>query len=176
MAAVETPVAEHRLTIAELLDWLVEDGIVSAEDAEKVKKERRYYRGAQHPLSIIADQKWKDPRNPKKALHLEVLTEWLAARVDLPYRHIDPFKIDFAGVTKVMSNAYATRFKILPIEVTSKECVIATCEPFVRGWEKELSEMLRLTVKRVLANPADIERYQGEFYNLAKSVKRAEQA
>jgi len=34
---------------------------------------------------------------PKKALHLEVLTEWLAAKVELPYRHIDPFKIDFAG-------------------------------------------------------------------------------
>ncbi len=36
--------------------------------------------------------------------------------------------------------------------------------------------MLRLTIKRVMSNPIDIERYQGEFFNLAKSMKRAEAA
>jgi general secretion pathway protein E len=45
---------------------------------------------------------------PRKLLHLEALTEWLAGKVGLPYLHIDPFKIDFASVTKVMSNAYAS--------------------------------------------------------------------
>ena len=44
------------------------------------------------------------------------------------------------------------------------------------SWEAELAQMLRLTIKRVLANPVDIERYQGEFFNLAKSMKRAEAA
>jgi general secretion pathway protein E len=34
--------------------------------------------------------------------------------------------------------------------------------------------MLKLSITRVLANPADIERYQGEFFNLARSMKRAE--
>ena len=34
--------------------------------------------------------------------------------------HIDPFKIDFAAVTKVMSSTYATRFRILPMQVRSK--------------------------------------------------------
>ena len=53
----------------------------------------------------------------------------LAERVQLPYLHVDPFKIDFATVTKVMSNAYANRFKLLPVEVTPSEVVIATCEP-----------------------------------------------
>jgi general secretion pathway protein E len=60
--------------------------------------------------------------------------------------------------------------------VDGKQVTIATSEPFVTAWEKELSEMLRLNIRRVLASPHDIERYQGEFYNLARSVKRAEAA
>jgi general secretion pathway protein E len=173
MAAVETPVAEHRLAIAELLDWLVADGMVEPADAEKMKKERRYYRGAQHPLSIIADQKWKSVKPPHKPLTLEPLTEWLAKRVNMEYRHIDPLKIDFSAVTDVMSISYATRFRILPVGVTSKEVVIAVCEPYVREWEKELQRITKLEIRRVIANPQDIERFQAEFYNLAKSVKGA---
>ncbi len=53
---------------------------------------------------------------------------------------------------------------------------IAVSEPFMTSWEAELVSMLRLNIKRVLANPVDIERYQGEFFNLAKSMKRAEAA
>ncbi len=173
MAAVEPKVAEHRLTIAELLDWLVEDKMVSAEDATKVKKERRYYRGSQHPLTVIADQKLKSALAPFKTLALEPLTEWLAKRVGLEYRHIDPLKIDFSGVTEVMSSSYATRFKILPIGVTTKEAIIAVSEPFEREWEKEIARMTKLELRRVIANPQDIERYQVEFYNLAKSMKGA---
>jgi general secretion pathway protein E len=173
MAAVDPKVAERRLTISDLLDWLVEDKMVSVEDADKMKKERRYFRGTQHPLSVIADQKWKSALPPHKLLALEPLTEWLAGRVGMEYRHIDPLKIDFASVTEVMSSAYATRFKILPIGVNSKEAVIAVSDPFIREWEKELQRIIKLELRRVIANPVDIERYQVEFYNLAKSMKGA---
>ncbi|MHC5848263.1 GspE/PulE/PilB domain-containing protein, partial [Streptococcus pyogenes] len=81
----------------------------------------------------------------------------LAKRVGMEYRHIDPLKIDMAAVTEVMSSAYATRFRILPVAVTSKEAVIAVCEPFVREWEKELQRIIKLDIKRVIANPQDIE-------------------
>src|SRR5207248_10239427 len=87
--------------------------------------------------------------------------------------HIDPLKIDFAGVTEVMSSAYATRFRILPVAVTAKEATVATAEPNLRDWEPELSRIIKRDIKRVIANPLDIERYQVEFYNLAKSIKGA---
>jgi general secretion pathway protein E len=171
--AIKTPAGEHRLTLTEVLDWLVEDGMVDPGAVAQLKKERRYYRGTQHPLVSVAEQKWKSLAAPQRALTLEVLAEWLARRVDMPYLHIDPLKIDFSAVTDVMSSAYATRFRILPVAVGAKETVIATAEPFIREWEHELAVILKLEVRRVIANPADIERYQVEFYNLAKSVKGA---
>jgi general secretion pathway protein E len=163
-----------RLSLGEVLDWLVADKMADAEAAAQLKKERRYYRGAAHPLVIIAEQKWKRKSASGNALlTLDALSEWLATRVGMEYLHIDPLKIDFAGVTEIMSSAYATRFRILPVAVTAKEAVIATAEPGVRDWEPELARIIKRDIKRVIANPVDIERYQVEFYNLAKSIKGA---
>jgi general secretion pathway protein E len=165
---------ETRLTLAEVLDWLLEDKLADPEAAEKLKKERRYYRGTMHPLVIVADQKWrKGNAAGSSLLTLDWLAEWLAKRVGLDYLHIDPLKIDFAAVTEVMSSAYATRFRILPVGLNTKEAVVATAEPRVREWEPELSRIIKREIKRVIANPLDIERYQVEFYNLAKSIKGA---
>ena len=165
---------DKKLTLAQLLADLVADKLIARDAAEKLAALRRTLRTSEfHPLIILADQKWKDPRNPKKLLTLEVLTEWMAGKVGLPYLHIDPFKIDFAAVTKVVSNAYAERFKILPVSVNSTEVVIATCEPYVREWEAELARIMRLEIRRVIANPQDINGFLVEFYNLARSVKSA---
>jgi len=57
--------------------------------------------------------------------------------------------------------------------VTAKEVIIATAEPNVREWEQEIARISKREIKRVIANPADIERFQVEFYNLAKSMKGA---
>ena len=168
--AVKTVGGEHRLTLGEILDGLIEDKLVSAEAAEQLKKERRYYRGTMHPLAIVADQKWK---KGNALLTLDALTEWLAKRVGLEYLHIDPLKIDFAAVTEVMSSAYATRFRVLPVGVSAKEAIVATAEPHVREWEAELARISKREIRRVIANPLDIERYQVEFYNLARSIKGA---
>jgi len=164
---------DRRLELAQVLADLVTDNLVTKDLADQLAKDRHFARGDVHPLVVIADQKWKDPRQSRKLLNLESLTQWLAEKSGLPYLHIDPFKIDFAAVTKVMSSAYAERFKILPVSVTTREATIATCEPYVREWEESLKQVLRLEIKRVIANPTDIQGYVVEFFNLAKSVKGA---
>jgi general secretion pathway protein E len=164
---------DRHLALRQVLDDLVADQLVAKEAADKLARDRRSSRYHAHPLVVVAEQHWKDPRNPRKLLHLEALTEWLAGKVGLPYLHVDPFKIDFAAVTKVMSSAYAERYKILPVGINAREATIATCEPFVREWEPQLKQVLRLEVKRVIANPLDIQSYLVEFYNLARSVKGA---
>src|SRR5918996_89467 len=164
-AEAGTPHKDRPLTLAQVLSDLVADGLVAKKAADDLASDRRHARGEVHPLVTIADQKWKDPRSPRKALHLEALTQWFAEKVGLPYLHVDPFKIDFAAVTKVMSNAYAQRYRILPVGIDAKEVTIATAEPYIREWEGELKRALRLDIRRVVANPFDIQNYLVEFYN-----------
>src|SRR5262245_63947756 len=161
------------LELAQVLADLVADGLVPKDVADALAANRRFSKGDTHPLVVIADQKWKDPRQPRKLLHLEALSQWLADKVQLPYLHIDPFKIDFAAVTKAMSSAYAERYRILPVAINTREVTIAVSEPHVREWEEQIRKATRLEIKRVLANPVDIQSYLVEFYNLARSVKGA---
>jgi general secretion pathway protein E len=166
---------DHRLTLSEVLQAMVADGLVPKAEAEKLIADRRLHRSDHHPLAVIADQKWRTVKPPQKLMGIEWLTEWLAKQTGMEYFHIDPLKINFSAVTDVMSSAYAARFKILPVSANTREAVIATSEPYVKDWEKELKQLLKLEIRRVLASPLDISRYQVEFYNLAKSVKGASQ-
>jgi general secretion pathway protein E len=166
---------EHKLTLPELLGLLVADGLISQTIADAMLTERRGQRLNAHPLTIIAGQNWKSLLPPHKVLNEDLLTEWLAGRVGLEYFHIDPLKIDFSAVTDIMSNDYAARFGILPVQMTQSEVVIATSEPFLRDWETVLKQTLRKDIRRVVSSPEDISRYLVEFYNLARSVKKASQ-
>ncbi len=168
-------VPEHRLSVAEVLGFMVADGLVTRKDADALIAESRLRRQEAHPLVLIGEQKWKSLLPPYRSLLLDDIGEWLAARVGLEYYHIDPLKIDFTAVTDVMSSAYATRFGILPVQVNASEIVVATTEPFLRDWESEIAGITKKRIRRVIASPSDVARYLVEFYNLARSVKKAVQ-
>ena len=165
---------DRRLRLEDILKLMVADGLVSAHDADKLARTRGG-RG-EHPLEFIASQRWKAASTPHTLLTLEWLVEWLAGKLGVPYLHIDPLKIDLTAVTQTMSNAYAERFRILPVDVNRSTLTVATAEPFVRSWADELEPILKLEVKLVFANPVDIRRFLGEFYNLARSMKKAQEA
>jgi general secretion pathway protein E len=165
---------EHKLTLPEVLGMLVTDGMIEQAHADNLIAARRGHRHDTHPLTVISEQNWRSLIPPNKLMHIESLTEWMAQRTGLGYFHIDPLKIDFTSVTDLMSSDYAARFGILPVQVTAKEVVIATSEPYLREWEKVIQPIVRKEIRRVVASPANINRYLVEFYNLARSVKSAE--
>ena len=167
---------ERRVTVPEVLTALVEDGFIPQDEADRALKDWRTTPSDAHPLTIVSRAKLKSLKPPQRLLDIERLTEWMAGRVELEYFHIDPLKIDMRAVTDVMSSDYAAKRNILPVEVRGRDVVIATSEPFMTNWQRELGEMLKFNIKVVIANPLDIERYVGEFYNLSRSVKRAEKS
>ncbi len=167
--------SKTRLNIMEILSWLEQDGMVTADNAQMLRtlaESPEYHKS--NALQVIADRQWVDQRNPSNLLTLEELTLWLAEKVDMPYLRIDPLKIDVTSVTAVMSYAYAANFNILPVSVDDHTITVATAEPFVQDWEHELSRINHKAFKRVIANPQEIERYLLEFYTVSKSVNRAE--
>jgi len=166
--------AGQRVQVATLLDALVADGMISAEDGMKSALYARLSTSDQHALVSIAQRKLRGAKPPHRTLDLEALTEWFARRVGLPFVHIDPLRVNFSRVAEVMSSQYASRFRILPVEVRPGEVVIATAEPFLTDWIAELSQLLRCEIRRVVANPLDITRYIAEFFSLAKSVRDAQ--
>ena len=167
---------EHRLSLKEILDELVADGLVAKADGERVRAESRAERGELHPLVVIANKQLRQLQPPHLVWSLELLTEWLAGKVGLPYLRIDPLKLDIAAVERLLpfvSYEYAARYHLLPVATDEHRVVFATTEPYLTEWREVLRQTLRKDIERVIASPLDINRYQLEFYGVSRSVRGA---
>ncbi|RMH83404.1 type II/IV secretion system protein [Pseudomonas sp. AOB-7] len=174
MSAFATTAQDRVLDLGDLLRELVAQGRVGQDAAEQCLAIRRSsLNHQQHPLEFLAAQQVDDLSRPGKKLDLESLTVWLAQFVGQPYLRIDPLKIDVPAITPLMSYAFAQRHKILAVAVDAESVTIASSQPLVHSWEANLVHVLKRPIKRVVANPADIQRFTVEFYRLARSVSGA---
>ncbi len=162
--------ADRPLTLAYLVHALHRDGRLS--DVDMLRFSKATLRGV-HPLVFLADQNIADQSRPGKQLDMDSLLQWLGERSKQAVYRIDPLKINVAAVAEVMSRAFAERHRILAVETNADEVLIASAEPDVQGWEKNLEHVLRKPIRRVLADPRDIARHTAEFYTMAGSVRGA---
>jgi general secretion pathway protein E len=165
------------LDLQTIFSWMLADGIVEKStvkphfaQAQGILKNAV---GSMHPLTAIAQCKIVSARPPHRLLTLDVLSEWCADKVGLPFLRIDPLKIDFTKVADVMSASYAARFNILPVELKGDALVVATADPFRTEWQDEIGRISRRRIELVVANPLDIAQYISQFFSLAKSIRDA---
>jgi len=161
---------ERRLDLPALAAEMHADGRISDVDFARVGKSSV---ARIHPLVFLAEQKLEDAANPGRKLDMAALLAWLGGRAGQAVYQIDPLKINVTAVAEVMSRAFAERHRILAVEVTESEVVIASGEPWVHSWEGNLEHVLRKRIRRVLADPRDIARHTAEFYTMAGSVRGA---
>jgi len=161
---------ERRLDLPALAAEMHADGRLSDADFARVGRSSV---ARIHPLVFLAEQKLEDAANPGRRLDMAALLAWLGARAGQAVFQIDPLKINVTAVADVMSRAFAERHRILAVEVSDEEVVIASGEPWVCSWEDNLRHVLRKRIRRVLADPRDIARHTAEFYTMAGSVRGA---
>ncbi|MCZ8258081.1 MAG: type II/IV secretion system protein, partial [Polaromonas sp.] len=155
-----------------LVEWLSEDGVISAAEAQRTIARCSQVQSAQPPLTRLASVGMSRAADGKP-LDIETMTQWLAGRANLGYMRIDPLKVDVGKVADTMSAMYAERHKVLPVQVTPSEVVIATSEPFITDWVQEVERQAKRSVRLVVASPLEITKFTAEFFALAKSVKAA---
>jgi general secretion pathway protein E len=168
MSPVKSP--STNLNLGSLLKDLVADAVMAQTDANGIAANQRSRKDAlRHPIETIAAAQCNHAQTTKP-LNVDTLCQWLADRAQLDFVTLDPLKINVPLVTAAMSFAYAQRYGILCIDVSADELVVATKEPFDTSWISSLEQTSKRRVRAVVANPADIDKYQVEFYSLAKSV------
>ncbi|MEL0082349.1 MAG: GspE/PulE family protein [Gammaproteobacteria bacterium] len=160
---------QGKLQLRRLLQWLVDDGLITAKSAQALSA------GASqdHPLLAVARQNWKSITTPSFPLSAERLSEWLANRVGMEYFRIDPLKLDLRSITGVISFAYASRFQILPLKADADTITVAVSEPFITDWVDTVTHVSKKQVVRVIANPLEITRYLNQLFKLNESIDSA---
>lgn len=173
-AHADSAAADRALDLRYILDGLVADGLLQASDAERVSlAPRGRDDAARHPVSYLGSQELPNPANGQKLHTDESIMAWLSEKTGQALYRIDPLKIDVASVTEVMSFAFAKRHKILAVEADADRILVASAEPYLSAWVSGLEHVTRKQVVRVLATPAELDRYMVEFYTLARSVSSA---
>jgi general secretion pathway protein E len=169
MTATSTIKNNLMATIAK--QWLAAK-IISQREFARLLEKSTVTSASVHPYIAIIDNKLTNIKTGKP-ITMEFLTQWVARMHDMDYLKIDPTKINVNQVTQVISQAYARQHQILPVEVSDKDIVIAVADPKNTVWINDIQKIHKQSIKRVHANPVDIQRLLFEFYGVNKQVQSA---
>lgn len=159
------------MATSSILKALLEERLITSETFESLH--RRFGHSSGNMLIRLAQAQIKSTKGTP--LTLDQLTELAARRAGLEYVKIDPLKINVKQATSTMSGAFAKHHNILPLELTDTHVKVAVGDIYhATPWLETLQQNLKRHVMVVVANPHDIERYQHDFFLVAKSVKNAQ--
>src|SRR3989442_7166211 len=88
---------DRRLRLEDILKLMVAEGLVTAADADRLARSRTHR--FEHPLEMIADQKWRSLLPPRALITPEGVVELLARHLRGSLHPIDPPKNDLVSVT-----------------------------------------------------------------------------
>ncbi|TCM67324.1 general secretion pathway protein E [Acinetobacter calcoaceticus] len=131
---------------------------------------------AWHPLQWIAHFHLKDQLDQSE-LDINTLCQWLAQHSKLELYRIDPLTADVAALTQVMSQEFAEKNQILAVEVQAHQVLIGTTQPFLGEWIAHLGQsLLPKSIRAVLLNPEQLQRYLIEYYQVSRAVQFSQSA
>ena len=128
-AAAKLPRSKHEgpLDWRTIVKWLRREGVIDAEVAERTVERCSRAESVQHPLVRLGNVGMVRASDGKP-LDTYMLTEYVAQHSGRPYLRIDPLKVDVGRVSEAMSASYAERHRILPVQASATEIVVATAE------------------------------------------------
>ena len=147
----------------ELLSVLVTQKVLSADQAEKVRRAQKVNgftaEQAMIQLGIVSDAQ---------------IAQALAAHAGLPYVKINPLDLDLDVVTKAIAGPFARRHGMVAIAKNGDRITIAVHNPFAPFPYEDVKRVTGCQVDRVVATRNDVEAVNKGFYDLKSSLKHAE--
>ncbi len=126
------------------------------------------------PAEVIASLSLPLAIDPKKTLTEDMITEVIAEEVGLPYRKIDPLKLNLDIVTSHIPRPFAQRYLVVPIEEKDRVVTLAVADPFNLEAVESLKATRKMRLDLVLSSKSDILKIVREFYGFRYSVGAAE--
>jgi general secretion pathway protein E len=126
------------------------------------------------PVELLASFEFPDLRRDGELIDEDKATQAVADAVGIPYRKIDPLKLDASLITRTLSRPFARRHAVLPLERRGGLLVVATANPFDRELLENLRGLTGQEIEPVLAAPSDIHRAIAEVYGFRAQVSEAQ--
>jgi general secretion pathway protein E len=127
------------------------------------------------PAEVISSLNIKVPNRPGQLLTEDMITMAVAEELNIPYRKIDPLKLQLDVVTSHVARPYAIRHLIVPLEESNGVVTMAVADPYNVEIVESLQNARNIRINTVLSSKTDILKIVREFYGFRASVRAAEE-
>ncbi|WP_321495861.1 GspE/PulE family protein [uncultured Desulfobacter sp.] len=111
---------------------------------------------------------------PDKVIDEDLIFKTLADFWHLPYKKIDPLKLELNLVTGTISRSFALRHLLLPLYMKDGKLVVATPDPFNHEAMADVQRVTNLKVTPIVSSKTDVARFIKEFFGFHHSISAAE--
>ncbi len=142
-----------------------------------VKKKHSILNQQDDPISfidILLYMQIKNNSNPSKLIDEDLIYKTLAEAWRVPYKKINPLKLELSVVTGSISKSFAAKHLLLPLMIEEGKLFVATPDPFNYEAIKDVERVSKLKVKPVMSSRSDIKKFINEFFGFRHSITAAE--
>ena len=125
-------------------------------------------------IEVIDALNLKQETRPEIALDEEAIYLALAEEWKIPYKKIDPVKLDLNVVTTTIPRNFAIKHLMLPIAINEGRLTVATANPFNAEVLEDIARASKLEVTVVVSTRTDILKLIHEFFGFKRSIAAAE--
>ncbi len=165
-------------------DVLQRQGLISAEQAEEIKKEARQlpsrakapstYEQKAVAYDLVASLHFPSLRDPRVTIGEQEIAQAIAADSNLESVQIDTLSLDADLIESKISRPFAKRHRMIPLSMINGRLRVACANPYDIEGIDAFRRIAGRDLQLVVASEPDILRAITEFYGLRHSVKRAE--
>ena len=125
-------------------------------------------------IDVVLYLKIERKDQPLKRIDEDLIYKTLAFAWKVPYKKIDPLKLELNIVTGTISKSFAAKHLLLPLMVEEGKLIVATPDPFNYEAIKDVEMVSKLKVKAVISSKSDIKKLINEFFGFRYSISAAE--
>ena len=159
--------------------------ILAKEDAVRKKLERKAGKagsakgrsngnGQVDIIDVIASLKAPREDGQTGLVDEDTIFATLAKEWDLPYKKIDPLKLDLNLVTSMIPHNFAASHLVLPIDKKDNTLFVATPVPLNLVVLDDIRRVTNLNAEAVITPRSDVKRLIDEFFGFKRSIAAAE--
>ncbi|MFH2220516.1 MAG: ATPase, T2SS/T4P/T4SS family [Pseudomonadota bacterium] len=125
-------------------------------------------------VDVITTLEMNRADRPSWPLDEEIIFQTLAAAWEIPYKKIDPLKLDLNLVTTTIPRTFAMKHLVLPIDIKDGYLTVATPNPFNVEIKEDIERVTHLKVAYVVSTKSEIIKSIDEFFGFKRSISMAE--
>ncbi len=125
-------------------------------------------------IDVIDSLRLERADDPSRTLDEETIFQAVAKAWKMPYRKIDPLKLDLNLVTNTIPHGFAMKHLVLPIAVEDGHLQVATPNPFNVEVMEDIARVSHYKVRPVVSAKTDIIKLINEFFGFKRSISAAE--